>query len=157
MARWRRAASRLAPAVCAALLLVSMLFLSRLARAAERVGVDAGLHPGYARIVFDWPAKVGFEAKIEGETLRVHFTRPLNADLAVVARRIDTYVATIAMAGETDVVATLRRPVELHSFTLGDKVAIDLVEKPVPSKLPPPRPAPVEAKRHSETKSTATA
>src|SRR6185312_12533101 len=68
--------------------------------------------------------------------LRIHFARPLAADLAIVPRRIDTYIADIAMAGDSDVVATLTRPVGLHSFTLDDKVAIDLLDKPGMPKTP---------------------
>jgi len=76
----RSAAIRLAPAAFALALLAAGG-----AHAAERVGVDAGLHEGFARIVFAWPAKVDFEAKLDGTKLTIHFARPLTADLQVIA------------------------------------------------------------------------
>lgn len=124
----RSAAIRLAPAAFALALLAAGG-----AHAAERVGVDAGLHEGFARIVFAWPAKVDFEVKLDGTKLTIHFARPLTADLQVIAQRIDEYVESVAMAGDSDVVANLRRPFGLHSFPTEDKVAIDLLDKPAPT------------------------
>ncbi len=134
MRGWRGAAYRLAPAALALLLLAAP------AAAGERVGVDAGLHDGYARIVFAWPAKVGFAAKLEGGKLAIHFARPFTADLAVIARRIDDYVETVAKNGDSDVVATLRRSVALRSFATEDKVVVDLLDQPGAQPAPPRSP-----------------
>ena len=61
------------------------------ARAAESVGVRAAEHEkaGFGRIAFDWPKPVGFEAKIDGDTLSVHFARKFSARLDAVTKALD--------------------------------------------------------------------
>jgi tetratricopeptide (TPR) repeat protein len=100
------------------------------ARAADSVSVRAAAHDkaGFGRIAFDWPSPVAFTAKIEGKTLTLHFARPFTAKLNAVTTELDTYVSAIRIGsdGET-VVATLKRPATLHSFTDGNTVAVDIV------------------------------
>src|SRR5580693_5622245 len=106
--------------------------------AQEKIGVDAGVHDGFARIVFTWPTKVGYEAKLDGRTLTIHFARPLAADLAILARRADTVVERAVMKDDQTVVLTLRHPVELKESVVDNtKVVVDLVDPPAKSKAPP--------------------
>lgn len=100
------------------------------ARAAETVGVRAAEHDkqGFGRIAFDWPAPISFDAKIDGKTLTIHFARPFTARLDAVKRALDDYVGAIRIGADgASIVAALKRPVTLHSFTDGNTVAIDLV------------------------------
>src|SRR5580700_9414653 len=97
--------------------------------AQEKVGLDAGVHDGFARIVFTWPTKVAYDAKLDGRTLTVHFARPLAADLPLVVRRADTVVERAVMKDDQTVVLTLRHPVELKESVVDDtKVVLDLVD-----------------------------
>ena len=105
--------------------------------AQEKVGIDAGVHDGFARIVFSWPAKVAYDAKLDGRTLTIHFARPLAADLPIVARRIDSIVERAVMTGDSTVVLTLRHPVELkESIVENTKVVVDLIDPPAKAKPP---------------------
>src|SRR5271170_2713823 len=71
--------------------------------AQEKVGIDAGVHDGFARIVFTWPTKVAYDAKLDGRTLTIHFARPLAADLPIIARRADTVVERAVMKDSSTV------------------------------------------------------
>lgn len=106
------------------------------ARAAEHVTVRAAEHDkeGFGRMAFDWPAPVTFEAKIEGETLTVHFARPLEAKLDAVMKYLDGDVASVRIEGDS-LIAELKRPATVRSFSEGKTVAVDIVTgkaKPVP-------------------------
>jgi hypothetical protein len=104
------------------------------AGAAERVTVRAAEHDkeGFGRIAFDWPAPVTFEAKIEGETLTVHFARPLEAKLDAVVRHLEGYVGAVQIGDDgTSLIATLKRPARVRSFIEGTRtVAVDIVTSP---------------------------
>src|SRR6185312_6164994 len=81
------------------------------ARAAETVGVRAAEHgkAGFGRIAFDWPAPVTFDAKIDGETLTVHFARPFTAKLGAVTSQLDGYVSAIRIGDDgASIVARLK-------------------------------------------------
>ncbi|HXY99738.1 MAG TPA: tetratricopeptide repeat protein [Stellaceae bacterium] len=123
------------------------LTLALPARAADKVGVRAAEHDaeGFGRIVFDWPAPVAFEAKIDGDTLTVHFARALAANFDAVPRHLEAYIGTIGIAADgASVVAKLKVPARLHSFTDGNTVAIDIIADAAPSR-PPPAAAPAAA------------
>ncbi len=123
--------------------LLLALALALPARAADKVGVRAAEHDaeGFARIAFDWPAPVAFEAEIEGETLTVHFARPLAARLDAVASHLDAYIRAINIGADgASVVAQLKVPARLHSFTDGNTIAIDIIPATAPQK--PAKPAP---------------
>ncbi|HZB92014.1 MAG TPA: hypothetical protein VE397_11265 [Stellaceae bacterium] len=103
------------------------------AHAAETVTVRAAEHDqaGFGRIAFDWPAPVKFSASIEGETLTVAFARPFTADLGAVASHLDGYIAAIRIGADgKSIIARLKRPARLHSFTDGKTVAIDIMTTP---------------------------
>src|SRR5215469_8006216 len=124
MRRWRARSGRLAAATILALLLAGA------AAAQEKVRVDAGLHEGYARLVFDWRTNVPYETKLDGNKLTIHFARPLAVDLSGLTRRAGEYVESAELSGNSDVVITLRRSVTLRPVAVEPKVAIDLVDKP---------------------------
>ena len=110
--------------------LLSALVLALPAHAVDTVGVRAAEHDseGFGRIAFDWPAPVTFDAKIDGQTLTVHFGRPLAARLDAVASHLDGYVSAISIGADgASVVAQLKLPARLHSFTDGNTIALDIV------------------------------
>jgi tetratricopeptide (TPR) repeat protein len=119
------------------------------ARAAETVAVRAAEHDkeGFGRIAFDWPAPVAFEAKLDGRVLTIHFARPLEAKLGVVISHLDSYIATVRIGAEGDsVIAELKRPATLRTFSEGNVIAIDMITdaklaKALPAKAAAAKPA----------------
>ncbi len=55
-----------------------ILTLAGSAFAAEKVGIETGLHDGYGRIVFAWPEPIKFEAALsdKGARRNRHRTKP---------------------------------------------------------------------------------
>src|SRR5258708_1022243 len=104
--RRSRARARLGPVALAAAGLLWTVTPS----AAEKVEVEPGRHEGFGRIVFGWPEKVGFEARIDDKTLTIHFDRPLVADPQRILKRLDAYVESAAMDGDSNVTVVLKRP-----------------------------------------------
>ena len=97
------------------------------ARAAEPVKVRAAEHDkeGFARIAFDWPAPVTFEAKIDGETLTITFARPLTAKLSAITNHLGGYVASARIGDDgTSVIAELKRPAQVRSLSEGKTIAV---------------------------------
>jgi hypothetical protein len=129
------------------------------ARAAESVRVRAAEHDkeGFGRIAFDWPAPVAFEARLDGQTLTIHFARPLEAKFGAVLGHLDGYIAAVRIGADGDsVIAELKRPATLRSFAEGNVVAVDIITdattvKALPVKTAaakpakPPKPAKVAA------------
>jgi len=98
------------------------------AASADRVPTRAGAHPGYGRIVFDWPTAVGHSATVEGRRLTVRFDRPIESSFAAVRSALDGYIDSIAVAGDgRSVVATLKADFRLRTFRSGSRVVVDLM------------------------------
>ena len=114
------------------------------AAAAETVEVRAGEHAeGYARLAVEWPTPAAFEAKLDGDTLTIHFARPFTAQLASVSKKLKDYVSQIKQSADgTTIVAELKRPVELKTATVNGRIAtIDLVARgPVAQSHPSAKP-----------------
>jgi tetratricopeptide (TPR) repeat protein len=117
-----------APALLAALALAA---LSVSAHAAEKVELRAGEHEGYGRIAIQWPMPVAYQAKLEGQTLVIHFARPFTAQLNIISRNLDHYIANAAQSADgMTITAKLLRPIDLKSETVDHNIiAIDLVQK----------------------------
>ncbi|HWE75297.1 MAG TPA: hypothetical protein VG328_19210 [Stellaceae bacterium] len=101
------------------------------AQAADKVELRVGEHDGYGRIVVQWPTPVTYQAKLEGQTLVIHFARPFSGQLNIVNRNLGHYVGSASQSADgTTITAKLIRPVELKTETLDHNiVAIDLVQK----------------------------
>ncbi|HEX3498408.1 MAG TPA: hypothetical protein VHT04_03710 [Stellaceae bacterium] len=137
----------------------SLVFLVAVsAFAAEKVGVETGRHETFGRVVFAWPGAVKFEARLDDQKgVVVTFDRPFVADLSRIAKQLPLQVESAAMEGDKTVILKLKRPLGLHSFANGDRIAIDLLDQPgapaTPAPTPvaaaaaaPPTPAPAAAK-----------
>ncbi len=112
----------------------------------------AGLHEGYARLVFAAPPGSDVPnpaaATLEGTQLRVQLAAPLGGSLAQVSRVLASYIDGLSLSADRRVVTgTLKRPARLQVTQSAKGVAvIDLFDeaKPAsePPKPPPPEPAP---------------
>ena len=58
----------------------------------EQVTVRAGIHPGFGRLVLEWPAPVEVEGRQEGSRYRLSFGRPLAVALDPVVARLGAYL-----------------------------------------------------------------
>lgn len=91
------------------------------------VPVRAATHRDFGRMVFDWPAKVGYSAAVEGDTLVVRFDQPLNAPVDRAVSALPDYLSGVRLGPDgKSVVFDLKRPVAVKSFLSGTAVAIDL-------------------------------
>ncbi|WP_029008960.1 tetratricopeptide repeat protein [Azospirillum halopraeferens] len=119
-ATWRRRVGGLLAATALLSVPVAMA-------AAEEVRVRAATHPAYGRMVFDWPQRVEYDTRLEGDRLIVTFDRPITPALDEVVRRLPGYVAA-ARPGDDgrSVEFSLARPVSLRAFRNGTHVALDL-------------------------------
>lgn len=110
------------------------------AAAAPAIGVRVGDHPGYGRVVFDWPVRTAYEAVAGADGLEIRFAAPGRPRLdQVVAPRNVT-----ALVAEGDVVRISARPgAQFRHFHHGTKLVVDILdpERPVVAAAPRPLPA----------------
>ncbi len=129
------------------------------------LGVRAGEHAGYSRVVFDWPSRVGYEIDRSGGTVTLTFNRAARPDLRGVQRRRPPFLQGIdAASGDGNLTVALRIPEtsRIRHFRSGPKVAVDILapgtETATAQPQPPaesgpeaeaPRPAPAPPKTAS--------
>jgi hypothetical protein len=140
------------PRAAAALALMLLIGAPALAQDAPRVPLRAGSHADHGRLVFDWPARVGYRIEEQDGRLVVRFDAPAAIDLAA-ARRLPRNVLGVEQA-DGAVVVRLAPGARLRHFRLGNRIVLDLLdggeapapvaqranaaEQPLP--LPPPPP-----------------
>jgi tetratricopeptide (TPR) repeat protein len=123
------------------------------AHAADKVQVRGAEHlEGFARIAVEWPTPIGFDAKIDGDTLTVHFARPFTASLTPLVHQIDHYVTSVAQSPDgTSIIARLKKSVEIKRTTVNGTIAsIDLVTRPAEKAGPKVPPAKLGDTKKSE-------
>ena len=133
--------------------LLALASTGAVARGDATVAVRSGLHDGYARLVFDWPKPVRFEASLNGSQLVVRFDEALTVDAGAAAlRKLDGYLAHPTLAPDHRSISfDLVRAVGLKSFQNEHSAVIDLVDQPAGTPMPaaaaasPAAPAPVAA------------
>ena len=140
------------------------------------LGVRAGEHDGYSRIVFDWPNRVGYSVDRAGGTLTLSFDRAARPDLGGIRSRLPQFVAGIdATVRDDGLTVSMRVPEtsRIRHFRSGPKVAIDVMapgtasataprSAPTPAAPPqtaaadqsPPAPAPAPAEQAAEPPAT---
>ncbi|HYH38153.1 MAG TPA: tetratricopeptide repeat protein [Azospirillum sp.] len=139
------------------LLAVSLLLAAAGADAAT-VPVRGAAHRDYGRLVFDWPQKVEFSARVEGERLVVTFDQPIEAAMDKAVTALSAYVAAGRVRADgRSVEFDLKRPVTVRAFRgNGNGVALDLTPataaaaaaaaaKPEPAKAEPAKAEPAKA------------
>ena len=136
--------------LCLAFVGLALPLLLSPAWAQDRVQTRAWPHPGFARIVFDWPAPVAYKARIEGASLVIDFGRSLSSDFARMERFLPEYVsgASLSEDGKTLTVA-LKGAFGLRTSTSNTSVVIDLLQESANSE---PKPTP-KAKAKAAAKS----
>ncbi len=95
--------------------------------AAERVGVRGGLHPTFARIVFDWSGPVGYQVAATDQQLTITFDRPMEGQFVRARQAIADYIGDVRLEdGGKRVVVDLKRPVRTSHFVNEQSVVVDL-------------------------------
>ncbi len=119
------------------------------------ITVRVGRHPGYGRLVFDWPSAVPYRVSSEAGRTEVSFGRAASFDLGKLKRQLPPQVQDVEVAFATDGMAvTLIVPpsAEVRHFTSGPKVAIDILHD---GKAAAEAPAKAKAKAKDKTKTAA--
>lgn len=113
------------------------------AGAQEAVRVRAGTQPGMGRMVFDWAAAVGYDARIDGRVLTITFDRAARLDLSALNAALSGYVASSEPAADgKSVRLTLTGDYQLRKLTNGNAVVVDLIGAPQRASAPAPTPTP---------------
>lgn len=114
-------------------------------QAAEALNVRTGTHPGYDRLVFDWPKTVSYRVDQADRRARVTFRSPAEVDIAALRARLPDALKAITTES-TDRSLTVSIPVpdggRVRHFTTGPKVVVDILSPAeAPVTAAPPRPA----------------
>jgi hypothetical protein len=96
--------------------------------AADQVEIRSGAHAEYGRLVFQWPESSGFDARIEGQQLRVRFDRSFDADFGPALRTLRAYISNATHEPDsTTVQFDLTEPFGLRSGHYDTSVVLDLL------------------------------
>ena len=101
------------------------------------IPVRAGEHPGFGRLVFDWPSEVDYKLEREGKFVRIRFDQAARIDLSrLVAALPGRVLATTGETKKSEVYVALEVPpgAELRHFRDGTKVAVDIIAPAAPPK-----------------------
>lgn len=102
--------------------------LPALAQTPEAVVLRAWDHGDYGRIVFNWPAPVGYQARLDGTSLEVVFDRPLIPSFTSVFQQLGDYVSSAGMAGDNRTVRfDVNGAYRLRDFATDRRVVVDLI------------------------------
>ena len=125
----------------------------RVAEAAPLIAVRTGTHPGFGRVVFDWPARTSYEAIPTADGLLIRFAARGRARLGgVIAPR---NVNAILAEGEA-VRILAREGARFRTFHHGPKLVVDVLDPGAPAAAAEPAsavaaPASVPAEASAET------
>lgn len=131
--------------------------------AEQTVRVRTGVHPGYSRIVFDWPDLVAYEASQTPDGLRLSFDAAARFDLGQAGGPAQALRVLPPADGKSAVVVTVPGGSEATHFRLGNRVVVDIARRgdgpaavaraePSAAPAPPPRtPAPARSSANEPT------
>lgn len=111
--------------------------------AQENIAVRAGEHPGYTRLVFDWPREVDYSVTVEGTAVTVTFAEPAAINLVPLkAADLDWIDGPEVVNGENELVFrfTIAEGATVFHFRDGTKVAFDVVAPAGAAKIEEPEP-----------------
>lgn len=128
----------------AALVLGTLLASPVLAQ--DRVGVRAGDHPSFGRVVFDWPGIVVYRVEQSDGRVVLHFASPAAFDLTTLRRPPRNVLGVTTAADSAEI--RLAPGATMRHFRLGNRVVVDVLDagrtefgappQAAPSRAPPP-------------------
>jgi hypothetical protein len=109
---------------------LGLLFVAIPAYSQENVRVRGGGHAEFGRLVFDWPASVGYKAEIAERNLIVRFDRPMLTNFEAAVSTLDDFVSGAGLSGDNKT-ATIRLigDYSLRTFENGNSIVVDVVRK----------------------------
>ncbi|KLN60292.1 hypothetical protein WH96_14060 [Kiloniella spongiae] len=114
-------------ALCQIFLAGAFLLVFSSAPDAQEIPVRAGIHPGYGRIVFDWPRQVSYSAKIDNGQLIVEFDNAADYQLDKVSQGIKGFTGKPSIdSGKKVLTFPLLDDFSLKTFKAGTKIIVDL-------------------------------
>lgn len=120
-------------------LVAAALLLAAAGAEAAPVPVRAAAHKDFGRLVFDWPQKVEFTARVEGERLVVSFDQPIETAVDRAVAALSAYVAAGRVGADgRSVEFDLKRPVAVRGFRNGNGVALDITPSAASTVTTPP-------------------
>lgn len=105
------------------------------------IRVRAGEHPGFSRLVFDWPQPVPYQITRDGTDALVTFSQAARLDIAAIAAALPRNLKSLESSTMTDrVVARLGLPAgtTLRDFISGNSVVIDIASGGAATSAPAP-------------------
>ncbi|RED52467.1 tetratricopeptide repeat protein [Aestuariispira insulae] len=109
------------------LLPAAALLAADFAFAQEAVRTRGWAHSDFGRLVFDWPAAVGFEVDAANQQLTVRFDRTLESSFGAVQQQLSDYLVSGEIVENGRAVRfQLKQPVRVNSFANGNSVVVDL-------------------------------
>ncbi|MEK9673496.1 MAG: hypothetical protein VW268_13515, partial [Rhodospirillaceae bacterium] len=109
-----------------------------------KVGVRAGAHDVYTRLVFDWREKVAYEVSRDGGLVTLTFDKPADIDAERINRRLPLYVGGVRSARtdqRTVVIVAVPPKSAIKNFYAGTRIVLDVRE---PAKWQEPATLPAE-------------
>jgi len=100
------------------------------AQAAPQVGVRTGNHPGYGRVVFDWPFQTSYQAEPSAEGLTIRFAEP--GRIATGANLSMPRNVTAVVAEDGTVRISARPGARFRHFHHGPKLVVDVLDPSAP-------------------------
>lgn len=94
------------------------------------LGIRVGEHPGYSRIVFDWPQAVPYEVERNGRAVSIDFARAASVDVAALQAGLPPGIrvdGATAADGRLRMVFAVPDAAELRHFPLEEKVVLDIL------------------------------
>lgn len=142
----------------AVLALAFALCTASVAAASEEVSVRVGAHPGFGRVVFEWPAAVGYTVVREQGRVRVVFDREGRFATGTLPRALPAPLLALRAEGSEAEIAVAEGATARH-YRLDRRIVVDVspggagdVRPTVPATavaaalpLPPPWPEPARA------------
>lgn len=113
------------------------------AQAADQVKVRFGEHPGFYRLVFDWPIPVGVVLQDSADQVRLNFDRAGDINLDRLRRDLPPGVrgvTTEAGPQGTSVVIAIAPGSKLRLLKNGTAAVLDILRPETPLNAPPARP-----------------
>jgi len=92
--------------------------------------VRTGDHPGFGRLVFDWPRNVDYDIAQDGDKLNVKFAAPARIDVAALTPKLPKTVLSLATQSSDAglaVAMTVPEGARLRHFRNGPSIVVDVL------------------------------
>ncbi|WP_114375061.1 hypothetical protein [Elioraea thermophila] len=106
-------------------LMVALAALTWPAAAADEVALRVGAHPGFGRVVFEWPAAVGYTVVREPGRVRVVFDRPGSFGQPALPRVLPPPILGVQAQGEEAVILVAEGATARH-YRLDRRIVVDV-------------------------------